>query len=123
MWDWYPCHENKPEFSWVLGYRQDLYKVISLASTNKQKFYSVLQAYSDKISKLSLPTQAEIRYILYLSVGSGVDGILFYMYYLSINLWNESIFYPIITEFREYISAVIKGKNISDALKINSSDI
>ena len=123
MWDWYPCHENEPEFDWVSGYRQDLYKVISLASTNNKKFYSVLQAYSDKTLKLSLPTQAEIRYMFYLSVCSGVDGILFYMHYLSTNSWNESSLYPMIKEFAKYIPAVIKGKNISGALKINSSDI
>ena len=123
MWDWYPCHENEPEFHWVSGYRQDLYKVISLASTNNKKFYSALQAYSDKTLKLSLPTQAEIRYMFYLSVCSGVDGILFYMHYLSTNSWNESSLYPMIKEFAKYIPAVIKGKNISGALKINSSDI
>jgi hypothetical protein len=119
MWDWYPCHEGEREFHWVSGYRQNLYRVISLADAKKKKFYSVLQAYSDKKLKLSLPTKAEIRYMFYLSVMAGVDGILFFMHYLSTNSWNEAVLYPMIQEFKKYIPAIVKGRDLSSAFQVN----
>jgi Glycosyl hydrolases family 2, TIM barrel domain len=123
MWDWYPCHEGDPEFYWVSNYRKDLYKVLALANLNKKKFYNVLQGSSYKPLKLSLPTKAEIRYMFYLSIVSGADGLLFYTYYFSTPAWNQSVLYPMIKEFKPYIPAIIGGKDLSSALQLSSGDV
>ncbi len=123
MWDSYPCEEGVPEFEWVLSYRKALYKVISLANVKNKKFWNVLQAYSKSQFKKRLPTKVEFRYMFYLSVFAGADGLLFWTHYLSSHSWNESVLYPTIKELQEYIPAIIKGEDLSNPVQVNNSDI
>lgn len=123
MWDRYPCEEGVAEFEWVSSYRQTLYKVASIASAKNKKFWNVLQAYSDKPTNKRLPTKSEFRYMFYLSVLTGVDGMLFWIHYLSSPVWNMLVLYPTIKEFRAYIPAIIQGKNLSSFVQVDKSDI
>jgi hypothetical protein len=123
MWDSYPCEEGVPEFEWVLSYREALYKVISLADVKKKKFWNVLQAYGNNQFKKRLPTKAEFRYMFYLSVLLGSDGLLFWTHYRSSHSWNESVLYPTIQEFRDYIPAIVKGEDSNNPIQVNHSDI
>ncbi|WP_373544552.1 hypothetical protein [Chamaesiphon sp.] len=123
MWDRYPCLRGEPEFQWVLAYRRDSYKVLSLADLHKQKFYNVLQASNEKQSTKRLPSIGELRCMFYLSVLAGSDGLLFWMYELSVNSWNESTLYPTIIESRKYIPAIIKGKDLSSTLRVSNLDV
>jgi hypothetical protein len=123
MWDRYPCLRGVPEFQWVPAYRRDFYKVISLADIHKQKFYNVLQASNEKQSTKRLPSIGELRYMFYLSVLAGVDGLLFWTYEFSVNSWNESVLYPTIKEFKKYIPAIINGKDLSSTVKVNNVDV
>ncbi|AVH65963.1 hypothetical protein NPM_4430 [Nostoc sp. 'Peltigera membranacea cyanobiont' N6] len=123
MWDRYPCEEGVPEFAWVSSYRKALYKVISLADVKNKKFWNVLQAYSKKQSKKRLPTKGEIRYMFYLSVLTGADGLIFWTHYLSSHSWNESVLYPIIQELRDYIPAIVRGEDLRNPVQVNNLDI
>ncbi len=123
MWDRYPCEEGVAEFQWVSSYRAALYKVISLADVKNKKFWNVLQAYSENLSNKRLPTKREFCYMFYLSVLTGADGLLFWIHYLSSPSWNESVLYPTIKEFRNYIPAIIKGEDLSNPVQVNNSDI
>jgi hypothetical protein len=123
MWDRYPCEQGVPEFEWVLSYRKALYKVISLADIKNKKFWNVLQAYGNNQFKKRLPTNAEFRYMFYLSVLVGSDGLLFWTHYRSSYSWNESVLYPTIQEFRDYIPAIVKGEDSKNLVQVNHSDI
>ncbi|MEJ6486373.1 hypothetical protein N0Y54_34805 [Nostoc punctiforme UO1] len=123
MWDRYPCEEGVSEFEWVLSYRKALYKVISLAYVKKKKFWNVLQAYSKNQFKKRLPTKREFRYMFYLSVLTGADGLLFWTHYLSSHFWNESVLYPTIQEFRDYVPAIVRGQDSNNQVQVNHSDI
>ncbi|WP_228058378.1 glycoside hydrolase family 2 TIM barrel-domain containing protein [Nostoc sp. LEGE 12447] len=123
MWDRYPCEEGVSEFEWVLSYRKALYKVISLAYVKKKKFWNVLQAYSKNQFKKRLPTKREFRYMFYLSVLTGADGLLFWTHYLSSHFWNESVLYPTIQEFRDYVPAIVRGEDSNNQVQVNHSDI
>ena len=123
MWDRYPCMLGESEFERLPAYRRDFYTVISIANLHNKKFYNVLQASNEKQSNKRLPSSAELRYMFYLSVLAGADGLLFWMYYFSANLWNESVLYPTIKEFDNYIPAIIKGKDLSSTLTANNLDV
>ncbi|WP_196513070.1 glycoside hydrolase family 2 TIM barrel-domain containing protein [Nostoc sp. NZL] len=123
MWDRYPCEEGVPEFEWVLSYRKAIYKVISLADVKNKKFWNVLQAYSSNQFKKRLPTKAEFRYMFYLSVLTGADGLLFWTHYRSSHFWNESVLYPTIQEFRDYIPAIVRGEDSNNPVQVNHSNI
>lgn len=123
MWDRYPCLVGEPEFQWVPAYRRDFYTVISTANLHNKKFYNVLQASNEKQSTKRLPSSAELRYMFYLSVLAGADGLLFWMYYFSVNSWNDSVLYPNIKEFNNYIPAIIKGKDLSNTLRVSNLDV
>ncbi|MEH1971579.1 beta-galactosidase [Nostoc sp.] len=123
MWDRYPCEEGVSEFEWVLSYRKALYKVISLAYVKKKKFWNVLQAYSKNQFKKRLPTKGEFRYMFYLSVLAGADGLLFWTHYLSSHSWNELVLYPTIQEFRDYIPAIVRGEDSKNSVQVNHSNI
>ncbi|WP_373540787.1 hypothetical protein [Chamaesiphon sp.] len=123
MWDWYPCLVGEPEFQWVPAYRRRFYQVISIANLHQKKFYNVLQASNEKQSTKRLPSIGEFRYMFYLSIVTGADGLLFWMHYFSVNLWNESVLYPTVIEFKKYIPAVIKGKDLSSTVKVSSTDV
>ncbi|WP_448266977.1 glycoside hydrolase family 2 TIM barrel-domain containing protein [Nostoc sp. DSM 114159] len=123
MWDRYPCEEGVAEFQWVSSYRNALYKVISLADVKNKKFWNVVQAYSENQSKKRLPTKLEFRYIFYLSVLTGADGLLFWIHYLSPPSWKESVLYPTIKEFRDYIPTIIRGDSLSNPVQVNNSDV
>jgi hypothetical protein len=123
MWDRYPCEEGVSEFQWAPSYRRALYKVVSLANAKNKKFWNVLQAYSEKQSKKRLPTKLEFRYMFYLSVLTGADGLLFWAHFLSSPSWNKSVLYPTIDEFRDYIPAIVRGEDLSNSVRVNSSDI
>ena len=123
MWDRYPCKEGVAEFQWVSSYREALYKVISLADVKNKKFWNVVQAYSGNQTNYRLPTKLEFRYMFYLSVLTGADGLLFWIHYLSSRSWNESVLYPTIQEFRNYIPAIIRGEDLSNPVQVNNSDI
>jgi hypothetical protein len=123
MWNRYPCEEGVAEFQWASSYRKALYKIISIADVKNKKFWNVLQAYSNNKFKKRLPTKAEFRYMFYLSVIVGSDGLLFWIHYFSSDSWNESVLYPTIKEFRDYIPAIIRGEDLSNTVKINNSDI
>jgi hypothetical protein len=123
MWDRYPCEEGVAEFQWVSSYRNALKKVISLASVNNKKFWNVLQAHGDNQLNKRLPTKLEFRYMFYLSVLTGANGLLFWIYYLSLPSWNESVLYPTTKEFRDYIPAIVRGEDLSNPVQVNNSDI
>lgn len=123
MWDRYPCEEGVAEFQWVSSYRNALNKVISLADVKNKKFWNVLQAYSGNQTDYRLPTKLEFRYMFYLSVLTGADGLLFWIHYLSSLSWNESVLYPTIQEFRDYIPAIVRGEDLSNPVEVNNSDI
>ncbi|HYX13923.1 MAG TPA: hypothetical protein VE944_06055, partial [Nostoc sp.] len=123
MWDRYPCEEGVAEFQWVSSYRKALYEVISLADIKNKKFWNVLQAYGNNQFNKRLPTKGEFRYMFYLSVLVGSDGLLFWTHYRSSDSWNESILYPTIKEFRDYIPAIIRGEDVSNLVEVNNSDI
>jgi hypothetical protein len=111
MWDRYPCEEGVSEFQWVSSYQKALNRVSSIADIKNKKFWNVLQAYSGQGFKKRLPTKAEFRYMFYASILAGADGLLFWMYPWSTPSWNESVLYPTIKEFRDYIPAIVKGGN------------
>lgn len=123
MWDRYPCEEGVPELQWAPSYQKALYKVISLAYAKNKTFLNVVQAYSEKQSKKRLPTELEFRYMFYLSVITGVQGMLFWMHPFSSPFWNESVLYPTIEEFRDYIPAIINGKDLSSSVQVDNSNI
>jgi hypothetical protein len=123
MWDRYPCRNGVAEFQWVSSYRKAFYKVISLADVKNKKFWNVLQAYSGNQTNYRLPTKLEFRYMFYLSVLTGADGLLFWIHYFSSPSWNESVLYPTIKEFRDYIPAIIRGEDLSNPVQVNNSDI
>ena len=124
MWDRYPCIEGDPEFQWARSYRAAVNKVFDIADPKKKKFWNVLQAYSGHDDyKKRLPTKAEFRYMFYLSVLAGADGLLFWMHPWSTRSWNESVLYPTIQEFKKYITAFIRGKELSNSLNVNPSNI
>ncbi len=123
MWDRYPCKNGVAEFQWVSSYREALYKVISLADVKNKKFWNVLQAYSGNQTDYRLPTKLEFRYMFYLSVLTGANGLLFWIHYLSSPSWNESVLYPTIQEFRDYIPAIVRGEDLRNPLQVNNSDI
>ncbi|MHC5821575.1 MAG: glycoside hydrolase family 2 TIM barrel-domain containing protein [Nostoc sp.] len=123
MWDRYPCEEGVAEFQWVSSYREALYKVISLADVKNKKFWNVIQAYSENQSHKRLPTKPELRYMFYLSILTGADGLLFWIHYMSSPSWNESVLYPAIKEFRNYIPTIIRGEDLTNPVQVNNSDI
>ncbi len=125
MWDCYPCNNRTPEFQWVSYYRQSLYKVISIANIKNKKFYNVVQAYAnnEQLIRLVLPTKAEFQYMFYLSILAGADGILFFVHHFSTPAWNNTIIYPAIKNLKQYLPAIISGKNSSDLLESSSSDV
>jgi hypothetical protein len=123
MWDCYPCKERVLEFQWVSFYREALYKVISLADVKNKKFWNVIQAYGGNQTDFRLPTKLEFRYMFYLSVLTGSDGLLFWIHYFSSPNWNESVLYPTIQEFQEYIPAIVGGEDLSNTVQVNNSDI
>ncbi|MEH1930923.1 glycoside hydrolase family 2 TIM barrel-domain containing protein [Nostoc sp.] len=123
MWDRYPCEEGVAEFQWVSSYREALYKVISLADVKKKKFWNVIQAYRENQSYKRLPTKLEFRYMFYLSILTGADGLLFWIHYMSSPSWNESVLYPTIKEFRNYIPTIIRGEDLRNTVQANNSDI
>lgn len=123
MWDRYPCEEGVPEFQWAPSYQKALYKVISLAYAKNKTFLNVVQAYSEKQSKKRLPTELEFRYMFYLSVLSGTDGLIFWVHYLSSPFWNESVLYPTIKEFRNYIPAIVRGEDLNNPVQADNSNI
>jgi hypothetical protein len=112
MWDRYPCDREVPEFQWAPSYRKAVILVGNLANTQQKKFWNVLQAYREHGLNKRLPTKAEFRYMFYTSVVAGVDGILGWMYPWSTPAWNESVFYPTIKEFRDYLPAIASGGSV-----------
>lgn len=122
MWDRYPCEEGVPEFQWVPSYQKALYKVLSLAYVKNKKFFNVVQAYSDRQSKKRLPTELEFRYMFYLSVLRGADGMLFWVHYLSSPFWSETVLYPTIEEFRGYIPAIVRGEDLRYPVQVDNSN-
>lgn len=123
MWDRYPCTQDVAEFQWVSYYRETLYKVMSLADIKNKKFLNVLQAYGNNQFNRRLPTKAEFRYMFYLSVLVGSDGLLFWTHYRSSYSWNESVLYPTIQEFRDYIPAIIRGEDSKNLVQVSHSNI
>ncbi|MBO3461948.1 hypothetical protein G7B40_029820 [Aetokthonos hydrillicola Thurmond2011] len=123
MWDFYPCTQEVAEFQWAKSYRDRLKYVASLADIKKKKFWNVVQAYGENKYNKRLPTKLEFRYMFYLSVFAGADGLLFWIHYLSSPSWNESVLYPTIKEFREYIPAIVEGENLSNPVQVNNSEI
>ncbi|MHC5824773.1 MAG: hypothetical protein ACYT04_55255 [Nostoc sp.] len=61
--------------------------------------------------------------MFYLSVLTGADGVLFWIHYLSSPYWNESVLYPTIREFRDYIPAIVRGQDLSNPVQVNNSNI
>ena len=123
MWDWYPCVEGVAEFEWAQSYRDRLNYVVSLANIKNKKFWNVLQAYGQNKYNRRLPTKLEFRYMFYLSVLTGADGVLFWIHYFSSPYWNESVLYPTIQEFRDYIPAIVRGEDLSNPVQVNNSNI
>jgi hypothetical protein len=123
MWDFYPCVEGVAEFQWAKSYRDRLNYVVSLADVKNKKFWNVVQAYGENQLGKRLPTKLEFRYMFYLSVLTGADGVLFWVHYLSSRSWNESVLYPTIKEFRDYIPAIVRGEDLSNPVQVNNSDI
>jgi hypothetical protein len=123
MWDYYPCENGIPEFQWVASYQQALNRVVSIANVQDKKFWYVLQAYSGHGFNKRLPTKAEFRYMFYSSILAGSDGLLFWMYAWSTPAWNESVLYPIIKEFKNYIPAIIKGGYPNNIVVSNNPSI
>jgi hypothetical protein len=123
MWDRYPCEEGVSEFEWVRDYRENLYGVFAIANIQRKLFFNVIQAYSSHDYNKRLPTKAEFRYMFYLSVITGADGLLFWMHPWSSPSWNESVLYPTIKEFRDYIPAIVRGEDLSNPVQVNRSDI
>ncbi|MBH8563683.1 hypothetical protein I8748_16040 [Nostoc sp. CENA67] len=123
MWDRYPCEVGVQEFQWISSYQKALNKVVDLATVNNKKFWNVLQAYSDKHSQKRLPTEAEFRYMFYLSVIAGADSLLFWMYDFSSNVWNQSVLYPTVKELKKYMPAIAKGEDLTNSVQINYSNI
>ena len=37
--------------------------------------------------------------------------------------WNQSVLYPTIKEFRNYIPAIVRGEDLSNPVQVNRSDI
>ncbi|MHC5914065.1 MAG: YdcF family protein [Nostoc sp.] len=70
-----------------------------------------------------LPTKLEFRYMFYLSVLTGADGLLFWIHYLSSPSWNKSVLYPTIKEFQDYIPAIVRGEDLSNPVQVNNSNI
>lgn len=123
MWDSYPCDNGIPEFQWVPNYRKSLNRVTELADARRKPFWNVLQAYSGHGLNKRLPTKAEFRYMFYISVLAGVDSLLFWMYPWSTPAWNESVLYPTVKEFREYIPAITNLKANSNTVAVNSPEV
>ena len=123
MWDFYPCTQEVAEFKWAKSYRDRLNYVVSLADVKNKKFWNVVQAYGENQLGKRLPTKLEFRYMFYLSVFTGADGVLFWVHYLSSRSWNESVLYPTIKEFRDYIPAIVRGEDLSNPVQVNNSDI
>ncbi|WP_445631816.1 glycoside hydrolase family 2 TIM barrel-domain containing protein [Nostoc sp. DSM 114167] len=123
MWDCYPCKYGVVEFQWVSFYRKALYDVIYLADIKNKKFWNVIQAYRGNQTDFRLPTKLEFRYMFYLSVLTGADGLLFWIHYLSSPSWNESVLYPTIKEFRDYIPAIVRGEDLSNPVQVNNPNI
>jgi Glycosyl hydrolases family 2, TIM barrel domain len=109
MWDTYPCHDGKPELEWAGYYRSVLNQIITTASIHNKKFWNVIQSYGGHGGIARLPTKAEFYYMFYCSIYSSVDGLFFWMYPWSTPTWNESVLYPIIKEFKEYLPTIMKG--------------
>jgi hypothetical protein len=122
MWDSYPCEEGVSEFQWVNSYRLTLNKVVAIAYAKNKIFWNVLQAYGTENNK-RFPTKAEFRYMFYLSVLAGADGLLFFSHPRSLPSWNKSVLYPTIKEFRAYIPAIVKGHDSSYLSQQNLSSI
>ncbi|MBW4506555.1 MAG: hypothetical protein KME64_08605 [Scytonematopsis contorta HA4267-MV1] len=123
MWDSYPCENGVAEFEWVPSYRKELHEIISFAGAKNKKFWNVLQAYGENQFNKRLPTKAEFRYMFYASVLAGVDGLLFWAHYRSSPLWNELVLYPTIKEARHYIPIMVKGKDLTNQVQVNHSNI
>jgi len=123
MWDRYPCEQGVEEFKWISSYQNALNKVVSLAGVNNKKFYNVLQAYSDNLSNKRLPTKAEFRYMFYLSVLGGADGLLFWAHFISSDSWNKSVLYPAVKELQEHIPAIITGEDLSNSVQVNNLEV
>ncbi|BAZ48923.1 hypothetical protein NIES4103_15340 [Nostoc sp. NIES-4103] len=123
MWDRYPCEVEVQEFQWVSSYHNALKKVVDLATVNNKKFWNVLQAYSHNSSNKRLPTEAEFRYMFYLSVIAGADSLLFWMHEWSSDFWNQTVLYPTIKEMRNYLPAIARGEDFTNSVEINHSNI
>ena len=123
MWDNYPFDNGVPEFQWAQSYRSTLNYIFSLNHLKNKKFWNILQAYGENQLNKRLPTKAEFRYMFYLSVLAGADGLLFWMHPWSSYSWNQSVLYPTIKEFRNYIPAIVRGEDLSNPVQVNRSDI
>lgn len=123
MWDRYPCEQGVQEFKWMSSYQNAFNKVVYLANVNNKKFWNVLQGYSDNKYNKRLPTKAEFRYMFYLSVLEGADGLLVWAHFLSSDPWNKSVLYPAIRELKKYIPAIITGEELTNSVQVNHSEV
>ena len=113
MFDYYPALEGYDEFAsprWP-NYAPYVAQGASLAS-DKQGYWSVLQASASANLGFRLPTEAEERYMIYTSLVEDATGLFFYTYSRFRNgglEWIDEVFQPLIAEFKALIPAITAG--------------
>ncbi len=122
MWDNYPCNTDNAELSWAGNYRGAFTRAAKIAQAQGKPFINVLQAYQGHGIAKRLPSRAEFRYMFYLSLLGGTDGLFFWMLPWATPEWNEAVLYPTLEEVRQYLPAIVAGKTAPNIAPDNQVD-
>ena len=125
MIDRYPLFYRKREFNNLGDFWEWMQNAASVA--RDKKFWPVLQAFGEQEDgkpkyRRRLPTVAEERYMFYVAVNAGADGLFFYGHHWTLQSWIDSVLKPLIREFHQYIPAINSGP-LSKKATVNRSDM
>lgn len=121
MYDKYPCLEGYPEFSSIPPYLnidflgKRIPKIGNYAKNNNKLFFPIVQAFGKRDRK-RFCSGAEMKYLIYMSLLSGADGLFFYSYHRTEQTWVDSILLPLTEELHTYLPTV-KNKPLSCQIK------
>lgn len=125
MWDDYPCFASSQPLQNMDDFRRNL----STASENARlarAFWPVLQAYGeDETGRPQfdhrLPTQAEMRYMMFAALLEKPTGLFFWWWYGTHQDWIRSVLTPLVKELHAYLPAVRAGPILGKVI-LSSSD-
>lgn len=121
MYDKYPCLEGYPEFSSSPPYvnidflGERIPQIGNYAKNNNKLFFPIVQAFGKRHRK-RFCSGAEMKYLIYMSLLSGADGLFFYAYHRTEQSWLDSILLPLTEELHTYLPTV-KNKPLSCQIK------